>query len=76
MKEILGEKCYTVEEAAQILGIGKQTLQVMYRTAGKPKTFLLSRTVYISEGSLREFIAGTEGINTKPKRRKKDETPF
>lgn len=70
MKEILGEKCYTVEEAAQILGIGKQTLQVMYRKTGKPKTFLLSRTVYISESAIREFIAGTPEKNTKTKWRK------
>ena len=60
MKEIFGEKLYTLKEAAQIINVHPVTL-FKWKQAGKIKSRKIGRLVFISEDSIREFVGKDSG---------------
>ena len=57
MKEILGEKCYTAKEVAEITGMSVYTTRKRCRN-GEIRFFRIGYDLYIKESALREFTDG------------------
>ena len=64
MKEILGEKLYTAQEVADMLGISRWTVYARYK-AGSMKGAFVGRRLYFAETEIRAYLRGgntkTEG---------------
>ena len=71
MKEILGEKCYTSEEVAQMLGIALRTVREKCRL-GVIRSFRLGRTMYVKEDAIREYTDGNRESFRKHSRKAED----
>ena len=70
MKEILGEKCYTSDEVAQILGMAVRTAREKCRL-GVIRSFRIGRAMYVKESALREYTDGNREPFCKHYTRKK-----
>ena len=71
MKEILGEKCYTAQEVADMLGVTKQTVFERNKNGSLKGTYI-GRRLYVTETEIRAFLRGGNGYRIQqPNRRKK-----
>ena len=66
MKEILGERCYTAQETADMLGISRWTVYARYK-AGGIRGALIGRRLYFAETEIRAFLRGGN-VKTEDKR--------
>lgn len=57
MKEILGEKCYTRQEVAAMLGVS-HAFVIKSTVGGRIKSSKIGRSTYITETSLRDYLNG------------------
>ena len=67
MKEILGEKLYTSEEAAALLGVNKKSIY-RYTATGVLRCVHMGGSLYMSDTALREFVQGaaqTHGLKAR-----------
>ena len=71
MREILGEKCYTAKEVAEITGMSVFTTRKKLRL-GEIRSFRVGWDYYVKENAIREFTDGTHTPYKKLGRPKKE----
>ena len=72
MKKVLGEKLYTRQEVADMLGVSRSSV-VNSTISGRIAGTKLGRYVYISETALKEYLHGQTFVQEKKKSRHADQ---
>lgn len=64
MREILGQKMYTIEETAQLLGITRRAAQMKVARGYLPAAHTIGRYRYISEDTIKAYLRGETKYTT------------